>query len=460
MPNLSTKNESLLHRWVTGELTRREEAELEALAREDDFLAEALAGLRRDPELNHAALVGRLRERLEQRETRKKSFVWQSLAAAMLLLLVAGAGFWLLDRPLASARAELAEARPEPATEADVAPEADPAESASPPPTDRPVIAERDPTPPAPRRAVAKAATPTEEAAPEPVPVSPPVSRNVPSAVLPEAYADVPPPPPNPATAGLTSRGAPGAPPAAVPSPPRAAAPTEHSAAPVPYSIGAQSIAADTPNGVPTEDGKLSAAFAESGAGAAQPVAGAARKISGYARDSEGEPLVGAMVTTPGVPVGVFTDSEGYFELRIDRNVDRLIFRNTGYKDAEIALAGNDNHVEVTLDEDVIQSIATEEVFAKTTVIPNDGPTLVTPPGGHGTLRRQLRQEKPAGLPAGRVRLEFTVTQAGQLRRFQVLETPDPRLSQWLMERLRQTGDWKFLHGEGPYTVRYSIKFD
>ena len=379
MPNLSTKNESLLHRWVTGELTRREEAELEALAREDDFLAEALAGLRGNPELDLATLVDRLRKRLDRRKTRKKSFVWQSLAAAILLLFVAGAGFWLLDSPLAPARTELAEARPEPATEAlPAAPETDPAESASAPTTDPPVIAERETPPPAPRRAVAKAATPTEQAAPEPVPVSPPVSRNVPAAVLPEAYADAPPPPPNPATAGLTSRGAPTAAPTAVPAPPRAAAPTEYSAAPVPYSIGAQSIAADTPNRIPAE------------------------------------------------------------KTEEDTN----------------------NYVEGALGEEVAQSIARKKGAAKANVAPNDRPTMVAPPGGHEALRRQLREEKAAGLPAGRVRLEFTVTKGGELRRFQVLETPDPRLSQWLMERLRQTGDWKFLHGEGPYTVRYSIKFD
>ncbi len=278
------------------------------------------------------------------------------------------------------------------------------------------------------------------------------VTRNVPAAIL-------PPPPPPPPAADLSSASQFAA---------EGAGETDRSATlkttpvPVPYSFGAESIAADTPNAIPSATALEPAPAVGTPDRLASPsrAAGAPRTVEGYVRDDAGEPLPGVMVTTPGVPAGLFTDSAGYFQLGVDRNVDRLIFQNTGYADEEIAVEGEDAYFEITLDEAVTESVSFDEAFAKTTIIPDDRPTRVAPPGGYRQLRRQLRAEKPAGLPAGRVRLEFTVTAAGELRRFRVLETPDQDLSRWLVDRLRQTGEWTFYHGTGPHTVRYSVNFE
>ena len=60
----------LLRRWVRGETPLGEERQLEQLAEEDSFLAEALEGYRLHPEGQHAERVERVKARL--RKKRKK----------------------------------------------------------------------------------------------------------------------------------------------------------------------------------------------------------------------------------------------------------------------------------------------------------------------------------------------------------------------------------------------------
>ena len=466
MSNLTVHQETLLRRWIAGELNRREEAELEALAREDDFLAEALAGLRARPEADHGTALTRLRTRLEDRhQPHGGGFAWRRLAAAVLLLLVAGTAVWLWPalgvNPAKETAESLAEAAPAPAP-----PPAPPVaeRKAVVPPAEVPVRRETaraaDPAP-APRREQLTAApdAPRAPAASSPAEDELPVARGVPPAVLPPPPPP-PPPPPAPMSTMLSDERV-----AASPTfreevaddAVRSAAALPAPAAPTPYSVGAKAIAADTPNAVPDSNtGDLSTAPSRMAYAARSP--GRGRTIRGYLRDDTGDPLPGVMVTTPGAPAGLFTDSAGYFELRVDRTVDRLQFSNTGYAEEEITIAEADTYLEVTLDEEVTESLAFDAAFAKTTIIPDERNTMVAPPGGYRQLRRQLRTEKPAGLPAGRVRLEFTITAQGKLSKFRVLETPDQRLSQWLIEQLRQTGAWAFKHGEGPHTVRYSVK--
>ena len=92
------KNESkhmswliLLWRWFTGDATLRDEQALEALAKEDPFVAEALEGYRLQPEDDHALALTRLKARLRQRYGKKRrGIVFYAIrAAAAGIVLVA-----------------------------------------------------------------------------------------------------------------------------------------------------------------------------------------------------------------------------------------------------------------------------------------------------------------------------------------------------------------------------------
>lgn len=89
----------LLQKWVRGETTAREEAQLAAWAREDSFLADALEGYAGLPEADHAQRLERLKKRLaDPRESRKPILIWwPRLAAAAAVLLLAVAGFWWVN---------------------------------------------------------------------------------------------------------------------------------------------------------------------------------------------------------------------------------------------------------------------------------------------------------------------------------------------------------------------------
>lgn len=92
------KNESkhtswliLLRRWFTGDATFRDEQALEALAKEDPFVAEALEGYRLQPEDDHTLALTRLKARLRLRYGKKpRGIVFYALrAAAAGIVLVA-----------------------------------------------------------------------------------------------------------------------------------------------------------------------------------------------------------------------------------------------------------------------------------------------------------------------------------------------------------------------------------
>lgn len=91
---------------MKGELGQREEQELERLAKEDSFLAEAYEGLQQLPEGEHARRMQSLRERLQRRAAVGSNRVWPMALAAVLLLLLSLALWLYWPQP----PAELAEA--------------------------------------------------------------------------------------------------------------------------------------------------------------------------------------------------------------------------------------------------------------------------------------------------------------------------------------------------------------
>ncbi len=66
MNEVQDKGNSLLKKWLDGDLTRQEERELEQLAKGDPMLADALAGLYAFSEKDHTAKISRLKKQLKK----------------------------------------------------------------------------------------------------------------------------------------------------------------------------------------------------------------------------------------------------------------------------------------------------------------------------------------------------------------------------------------------------------
>jgi len=98
----------LLQRWISGEITAREEQELQAAAAQDVFLREALQGYRSLPSADHAARIANLRQKLTGQK-KKNVFLrlprWSRVAAAVLVVATA---WWLLTEQQAHTSMELA----------------------------------------------------------------------------------------------------------------------------------------------------------------------------------------------------------------------------------------------------------------------------------------------------------------------------------------------------------------
>lgn len=89
---MKSKGDILLQKWIAGSITLAEERELERLAQEDAVLADALAGLRSLPAVNHAQHTQHIQERLRARTRRQRGLLFYlpriAVAAAIVLLAV------------------------------------------------------------------------------------------------------------------------------------------------------------------------------------------------------------------------------------------------------------------------------------------------------------------------------------------------------------------------------------
>ncbi len=88
---------NFLQRWISGEADRSDERSLEALAKDDPFLADALEGFRAVPEADHARSVTRMKANLRSKNKKKRRgaiFYMQRIAAVGVLLL----GAWFIFR--------------------------------------------------------------------------------------------------------------------------------------------------------------------------------------------------------------------------------------------------------------------------------------------------------------------------------------------------------------------------
>ena len=90
MKNSPNNWKSLLNRWISGEANRTDERSLEALAKDDPFLADALEGYRSMPESDHARSVTRvnalLRKQYEKRDRKARFYLLRVAAIGAFLL--------------------------------------------------------------------------------------------------------------------------------------------------------------------------------------------------------------------------------------------------------------------------------------------------------------------------------------------------------------------------------------
>ena len=386
MPATPT-TESLLHRYFSGELTAPQEAELERRALTDEALREALEGLREVPEADHAARVAAMVDRVKPVAVRRSLLPRYAAAASVLLLL--GLAVFLLPRYVAESEEAIAQitapAAPPPATTPAPASTLTPAETEV--TVDEPIATT---TPPPVQEYTLEDLVETEEEA------------------IVEALPHL-------------------------------------DAAPAPAS----SNQADVPT--PSITRILPAARKEQ----AQTLNQSRRPtppapVRGYVTTDDGEAIAGASLVRPGQALGVTTDSSGAFELPYDATLREFTVSAEGYETEELEVLDPTSTLQISLSpvERSERMEAFLEAAARQRV--NIDPAMpvrgqARPTEGYRNLRERIENDKPAGLPVGKVRVTFLVDEDGELSDFRFRGTDDRQLMDYIGEALIESSKWEVI---------------
>lgn len=160
--------DTLLKRWISGDITAREEADLWDAARHDALLRDALSGYVRHADADHDQALARLRRRTAPAPVRRLR-PWLGVAAALLCLVVAA--WWITMPQNTDATGTQA---PMAATEAPAAPNAKTSPSADAPAPTEPIAAAAPRHQPPPAAEVAPSRSGRAPAQPQPTAGTPP----------------------------------------------------------------------------------------------------------------------------------------------------------------------------------------------------------------------------------------------------------------------------------------------
>ena len=433
----------LLRRWLRGEARHEEERQLEQLAKEDPFLAEALEGYRRYPEGQHTEQVERLKERLRQKGRKKRGLLFylpRAAAAAVGLAILAG-GFWFINQPGAEQQAlvfDNQQAEPEQA-------EKSAAKTEAPLPT--PPLAEKKPNNGSARTEIQSD----------------------------KSFADVPEKSPGP-TEKITSRkkqkeaSKPSAPPAQdlqqiaqaqpVPSPVESRGLVSEAEEVELYESDKQKTAIAKEleiSRADTEIAQARTAAPPSPAGAA-PAAPNMRRVEGTVLDEYGDPLIGANILLEGTSLGTVSDFDGHFRLEWpDSLKGNLVFSYTGYSSQQVS-PKEENTLRVVLSEG---EALLESVTITGYNTSRQEPPPPRPEEGFQELRQYIRDNlkypeaaRQNGIE-GRVVLSFRIRPDGSLYDFNVKKGLGYGCDEEAIRLLQEGPKWE---GAGQ-EVRYSVRF-
>lgn len=415
MANADRHSTNLLRRFLSGEVGPQEEAELERMASKDEALAEALNAYRQHPETDHDGSIKKLKSQLPRRQTRS---LYRNLSAAAGLLVLLGTVALLWPEvsgdnamskesapPLADSYTPIPEPKEEVSEQVEVKTAPVPIENtATPPPVDK--QAEEQ----APLKKRSKSSAPTEIKEQKEEPFIP-VEENV-------------------------------------------AMSTEDEAAPTAIELEDYTVAPTAAAPMAARQSSAPTGFQSAGR----------RVISGYVTDEQNQPISSANITLPGQPIGEQTDSTGYFEFQTDQSVKVFEVNHPNFSNARIDLPRGENEVFINLESLVNETAEKPDEDwpfggSKTTILPNAPKTAAAPDGGMQALREKMAAAKPAELPAGKVKVAFSVQANGSLTDFKFGKRSTSELISFVQNYLQQRSQWKLSGGDTPARMVLTFRF-
>lgn len=405
--------------WLSGNAGLKEERELQQLAQDDPFLADALGGYQDTPEENHELRLQRIRKRLTARPARSKGFpIWLRVAAGGALLIAALFTLrWVNDTgtdrigqqsPAAIEEIQKEDAPAASMQEAEVATEQTEERTTAVPPSPAAADAEIEVVESKPQ--IAREATPSR-----PKPVISEERKDDPKI----ASQDQP-------AAGLALQEE------TIEATPKVQEPSAaEKQAPTQSSRSALAIKKEKP--VRSEDfsdrGEKEAeeeALSDNYSPPPSPsgIRPPERNISGIVTDPNGQPLIGVAVKIPGTQQGTLTDRNGKYQLPLNTDPQQIEFDYVGFQSRRIPVEQLDTYniqlmpAAETLSEIVLsnndtrkarkrdQTTTIAQVTLKATGLKDINSQGAVPAGGLQKINRVIRRKAS--------KIEATYTQVGQ----------------------------------------------
>jgi len=439
-----------LRRWLSGEGRASDERALDAAMRDDPFLAEAMEGYRAFADADHEAKLARLRNRLKEKSSQKRPgglyFLPRAIAIAASVLVLAGMGWWIFreapagqmlsknDTPISNP--------PDTSTDQAIAqleqPAADAEQPIAPAPTTRYHYNSRSKV----LKVVPITPAPVEQA----------------EMMAEDTRAD---------DLALAGEGA--AKPKVldkITEPPTPVVPSDNQRDVATYRPATESAAPAMPGNRAREEAKKDMADADKSA--KEKKLNNLRNLVGRVTDASGEPLIGANVQVEGTTRGTITDLEGNFKLPLSGDEQRLVFSYTGYEPliAPVKESGPVNVVmkenAMALNEVVVTSPLKKQSAAQRAYqTPATAAPVVGTEAYETYLAQNLRYPDAARQKGiqGVVKLRFTVSTAGKLSNFKVLQSLGYGCDEEAIRLIKEGPAWQISGDARKVQVEWEIRF-
>jgi len=441
-----------LRRWLSGEGRASDERALDAAMRDDPFLAEAMEGYRAFADVDHEAKLARLRSRLKEKSSQKRPGVVyllpRAIAIAASVLVLAGMGWWIFRE--APADQMLSKNETPTSIPADTGTDQAIAQLEQP----SPKIGPEEPVEPAPttlyrynRRSNTLNVVPLT---PAPLEQAERLAEDTRADDLASSGEG--------ATKPITSDKLTESPVSVVPSDNQRDVAT--------YRPAPESAAPAMPGNRAREEAKKDMADADKSA--KEKKFNNLRNLVGKVTDASGEPLIGANVLVEGTARGTITDIEGNFNLPLSGGEQRLVFNYIGFEPlvAPINDSGPVNVVmkqnAMALDEVVVSSFEKKQAKAQSVY---KTPATAAPAVGTDAYETYLAQNlrypdvaRQKGIQ-GVVKLRFTVSEAGKLSNFKVLQSLGYGCDEEAIRLIKEGPAWKISGDARKVQVEWEIRF-
>ncbi len=478
MSNKQNHIRQLLKRWISGDITAADEQRLDTAAKGDQFLGEALGGLRATTEENHEQNIAHLRKQLNN-DKKKKGFVYMPIlriAAALALLIVAAWFVW--TGPALNSSADMAMKTAEPEMQAPIqntintkkAIETDPIPTKN----DLPGSITQKRSKTSPRN---RSTTPIAQS--EPVPTDFSVSGEAKPTIFKDKVEEITLPATTTDQSKVTLQAQ------------ALKNQLDETPTATESGIAVNDISPPSSAFIITEESKNNGQVLTkedsfmrhilpdkrimiSNMGYAIAREGF-RVINGFITDSEGYPLIGASILEVGTENGTVSDIDGFFTIAVaDQKNVQLKCNYLGYETTFIALNEQENY-QIILNEDttdalnevVVTALGIEKsskstAYSQSTVGKENESSNKQAAGqpvlGFNALKNYIRQNTPNDVGRGKIRLRFTINASGRPTNIRVLHSTNHSLDALAIQLISSGPNWLITNGEAPVEVEYRVR--